>query len=379
MRRIAIINQKGGVGKTTTSVNLGVALARAGHRVLLMDLDPQAHLSLHVGIDPAERRTGLYEMLTGTATISKARIRVASNLWVVGSSIDLAGAEVELVSVVGREVLLRDLLDQHTSAGAARYDYVLMDCPPSLGVLTLNGLCAAREVFIPLQPHYLALQGLGKLLETVSLVSRRINPGLEVAGVVVCMHDAGTRLAAEVIDDVRTFFENDRDKGLPWSSARVFHTVIRRNIKLAEAPSYGQSIFDYAPGSNGAHDYEQLAREVHDGLAAIITSAAEPAAADVPPVSAEESPTAPDTPPIPADETPVAPDAPPLPADAGIATAMVSMTTPAGVPAAGEQPAGPAIPEEAVHPGPPDDRAEDIAGEILDAQEPVERFVSHAT
>jgi chromosome partitioning protein len=280
MRRIAVINQKGGVGKTTTTVNLGVALARAGHRVLMLDLDPQAHLSLHLGLDPAAKRPGVYEMLTGSASIAKARVKVGPNMWVCASSIDLAAAEVELVSVVGREVILKDLLDQHVGAQAGRspqYDYVLMDCPPSLGVLTLNGLCAAGEVFIPLQPHYLALQGLGKLLETVSLVNRRINPNLAVSGVVVCMHDAGTRLAAEVVDDVRKFFDGSRGAGKPWSQARVFESFIRRNIKLAECPSYGQSIFDYAPDSNGAKDYELLGKEVHS--AAPVTAAAAPAVA----------------------------------------------------------------------------------------------------
>ncbi len=271
MRRIAIINQKGGVGKTTTAVNVGVALARAGHRVLLIDLDPQAHLTLHLGQDPASGRAGVYEMLTGSATVAKARRRVGPNLWLVGSSIDLVGAEVELVSIVGREVILRDLLDQHVGAGASgrspRYDYVLIDCPPSLGVLTLNGLCAAAEVLIPLQPHYLALQGMGKLLETVSLVSRRINPSLRVTGVVVCMNEAGTKLASEVIEDVRSFFSAARDTGVPWASTRVFETAIRRNIKLAESPSHGKSIFDYAPDSNGAKDYGQLALEIHDPVA----------------------------------------------------------------------------------------------------------------
>jgi hypothetical protein len=166
---------------------------------------------------------------------------------------------------VGREVILRDLIDQHVGASPEpQYDYVLMDCPPSLGVLTLNGLCAANEVFIPLQPHYLALQGLGKLLETVSLVGQRINPGLQVTGVMVCMNDAGTKLASEVIEDVRTFFEQARGTQVPWSQTRVFETVIRRNIKLAESPSHGLSIFDYAPDSNGAKDYERLGREVHD-------------------------------------------------------------------------------------------------------------------
>jgi len=272
MRRVAVINQKGGVGKTTTAVNVAAALARAGHRVLVIDLDPQAHLSLHLGLDPAAGRPGTYELLTGSTSIAKARVKVANNLWAVGASIDLAAAEVELVSVVGREVILRDLLDHHTGretdAQPPRYDYVIVDCPPSLGVLTLNGLCATQEVIIPLQPHFLALQGVGKLLETVLLVSRRINPSLHVEGVVICMHDAGTKLAAEVVGDVRSFMEAARGQNVPWSSARLFETMIRRNIKLAEAPSYGKSIFDYAADSNGAKDYERLAMEIHRGVVA---------------------------------------------------------------------------------------------------------------
>ncbi len=262
MRLIAVFNQKGGVGKTTTTVNVGAALARLGHRVLLIDLDPQAHLTLHVGLDPAGVTPGVYQMLTGSATLAKARRKVAGNLWVVGSSTDLAAAEVELVGVVGREVLLRDLLEQHLDGWTMGYDFVLIDCPPSLGLLALNGLAAAREVIIPLQPHYLALQGLGKLLETVALVRKRINPSLKVAGVVTCMNDAGTRLSTEVLEDVRQFLQAARGTGVPWADACVFDTAIRRNIKLAEAPSYGQSIFDYAADSNGARDYETLAREI---------------------------------------------------------------------------------------------------------------------
>ncbi len=273
MRRIAIINQKGGVGKTTTTVNLGSALARMGHRVLLIDLDPQAHLTLYLGQDPASGQACVYEMLTDSATVAKARRKVGSNLWLCPASIDLAGAEVELVSVVGREVILRDLIDQHVNSNKTPpYDYVLMDCPPSLNVLTLNALCAATEVVIPLQPHYLALQGLSKLLETVSVVGKRINPTLKVTGVVVCMNESGTRLAGEVVEDVRSFLEDARNKDVPWSTARVFGAVIRRNIKLAESPSYGKSIFDYAPDSNGAEDYLRLATELHSPNGPVATS-----------------------------------------------------------------------------------------------------------
>jgi len=293
MRRVAVINQKGGVGKTTTCANLGAALARAGHRILLIDLDPQAHLSMHMGLDPLQQQQGVYEMLTGSATINQTRRQVDDNLWVVGSSIDLAAAEVELVSVVGREVILRDLLDKHTQGlDGNPYDYVFIDCPPSLGVMTLNGLCAAEEVFIPLQPHYLALQGLGRLLETVSLVSKRINPKLMVSGIVVCMHERGTRLAAEVIDDVQAFLSQARGSDVPWSSAHMFKTMIRRNIKLAEAPSHGCSIFDYAPSSNGAADYLQLASEVRDpeAFAAQQRAAEETSSVSSPPPPEQEAP-----------------------------------------------------------------------------------------
>jgi len=285
MRRIAVINQKGGVGKTTTTANVAAALARAGHRVLVIDLDPQSHLSLHLGVDPSAGRPGTYELLTGATSIAKCRVKVANNLWAVGASIDLAAAEVELVSVVGREVILRDLLEQHIGLDkdpkTSKYDYVLIDCPPSLGVLTLNGLCAAQEVVIPLQPHYLALQGLSKLLETVLLVGKRINAGLKVGGVVICMYEAGTKLAAEVVDDVRSFLDAAKSASMPWSSAKLYKSIIRRNIKLAEAPSYGKSIFDYAPDSNGAKDYEILAAEI-DGKVETVAAPA-PATEQQPP------------------------------------------------------------------------------------------------
>lgn len=258
MRRIAVINQKGGVGKTTTAVNLGAALAAAGKRVLLVDLDPQSHLTLHLGLDPAAECGSTYELLTQSRPLAELVRPVGENLWAVASHIDLAAVEVELVSTIGREVILRDALD----ADQTDYEYVLIDCPPSLGVLTINALAAAHEVFIPLQPHYLALHGLSKLLETVSLVARRINPRLRVTGVIVCMHESGTRLATEVLEDVAQFLRAAQGHDVPWAGARIFKTFIRRNIKLAECPSHGLTIFQYAPKSNGAEDYGALAAEV---------------------------------------------------------------------------------------------------------------------
>jgi chromosome partitioning protein len=258
MRRIAILNQKGGVGKTTTTVNLAAALAQAGQRVCVLDIDPQAHATTHLGIEPDGKAASMYDVLVNSRPLGEVRRKVADNLWVAGSDINLAAAEVELAGVVGREVILRDLLLQDEGA----FDFVFMDCGPSLGVLTLNALAAATEVFIPLQPHFLALHGMSKLFETTALVARRINPSLKVTGIVLTLYEATTRLAHEVIRDLQDFLDRSRTTNAPWSKARIFGTRIRRNIKLAECPSFGQSIFAYAPTSNGAIDYSSLAREV---------------------------------------------------------------------------------------------------------------------
>jgi chromosome partitioning protein len=257
MRKIAIINQKGGVGKTTTAVNLSAGLARAGQRVCLADMDPQAHASLHLGLSAEPGERSMYDVLVGNTPLAEARRLAAENLSVVGSHIDVAAVEIELAGLSGRELVLRDRL----AADSGPFDYWILDCPPSLGVLTLNALAAVDEVFIPLQPHFLALHGLGKLLETISLVASRINPRLQLTGVVLCMHEA-TKLAAEVARDVSGFLEQAHGQQTPWSRAQAFATRIRRNIRLAEAPSFGQSIFDYAPDSPGAEDYARLAGEV---------------------------------------------------------------------------------------------------------------------
>lgn len=258
MRKIAIINQKGGVGKTTTAVNLSAALAATGQRVAVVDLDPQAHATLHLGVEPGRDGKSIYDVLTCDTRLSEARRQVDDNLWLVGSHIDLAAAEVELAGVVGRELILRDKLAEDDG----EFDYMFIDCPPSLGILTINALAAVDEVFIPLQPHFLALHGLSKLLATIELVARRLNPVLRLSGVVMCMFDSATRLAGEVSHDVEQFFGQCRTAGNCWSGAQPFATRIRRNVRLAEAPSFGQSILHYAPVSPGADDYRRLASEV---------------------------------------------------------------------------------------------------------------------
>ncbi len=258
MRRIAVINQKGGVGKTTTTANLGAAAARAGLRVLLIDLDPQAHLSLHFGVELSDAQPSVYDVLTTSMPVQEVALHVRDRVTLLPADIDLAGAETELVTVTGREVLLREALE----AMEDDYDCLLIDGPPSLGVLTVNALVAANEVMIPLQAHFLALQGLSRLLDTVTLVRQRINPNLTVGGIVLCLHESTTRLAGEVVEDLVKFLDAARGTNLPWADAALYKTFIRRNIKLAESSSFGQTVFDYAPRSNGAADYARLASEV---------------------------------------------------------------------------------------------------------------------
>lgn len=259
VRTIAVMNQKGGVGKTTTSVNLAAGLAAAGKRVCLIDLDPQGHTSLHLGVEAFAGTDSVYQVFSETDSLADVRRLAADNLWVVPSNVDLAATEIELVDAPNREMVLqqalRSMLDEQP------VDYVIMDCPPSLGVLTINALTAADEVFIPLQPHFFALQGMSKLFETVALVSRRLNRNLCVTGIVLCLFETGTRLAADVTDDLAVFLQ-ESDPAAPWAKAKIFNTRIRRNIKLAEAPSFGQSVFEYAPQSAGALDYSALSAEV---------------------------------------------------------------------------------------------------------------------
>ncbi|MHC4116747.1 MAG: ParA family protein [Planctomycetota bacterium] len=259
MRTIAVLNQKGGVGKTTTAVNTAAALAAAGSKVVVIDLDPQAHMTIHLGLEPQTIEAGSYKVLTQSAGFEEQVMLVRPNLWLLPANIDLVGAESELVSVVGRETILREALE----SSAETFDYCFIDCAPSLGLLTLNALAASEEVLIPLQPHFLALQGFGKLLQTVDLVNKRINPNLKVKGILLCMFDTRASLPSEVKADIEQFLESARGTDSAWSQARIIPTYIRRNIKLAEAPSYGKTIFEYEPDCNGARDYWNVARCVH--------------------------------------------------------------------------------------------------------------------
>ncbi len=256
MRRIAVLNQKGGVGKTTTSANTAAALAKQGARVAVLDFDPQAHLTIHYGLEPEIVEQGSYRVLTGGAKFEDELMMVRKNLWLLPANVNLVGAETELVTVVGRETILREAI----AASEDKFDFLFIDCAPSLGLLTLNALAAVREVLIPLQPHFLALQGFGKLLHTVDLVNKRINPELKVKGILLCMYDSRASLPKEVKADIEQFLDKARGTNTAWSEASILPVAIRRNIKLAEAPSYGKTIYEYEPNCHGAEDYLKVAK-----------------------------------------------------------------------------------------------------------------------
>jgi chromosome partitioning protein len=257
MRRIAVINQKGGVGKTTTTANLGAALAIQGRRVVVVDMDAQANLSLALGTEAADGSPTSYSVLVGRASFAEAlRSTSVPGMRLVASHIDLSGAELELASAMAREYLLRDALsewqnEERERNGRSPADYVLFDCPPSLGLLSINALAAADEVLITLQTEFLAMQGMTKLVDIVRLLKKRLNPGLEIAGILPCLYDSRLKLAREVLGEIRAYFK-----------ALVLPQPVRSCVKLAEAPSFGQTIFEYAPSSPGAVDYMRVAREL---------------------------------------------------------------------------------------------------------------------
>ncbi|MBT5137403.1 MAG: ParA family protein [Phycisphaerae bacterium] len=256
-RIISILNQKGGVGKTTTTVNLAAALAASGNKVLVIDLDPQTHLGLHFGVESDS--ASVYDLLMEDGvSVQDALLFARENIDLVTSEVDLAAAESELASKTDRH----DLLSRKLEPIADSYEYILIDCPPSLGLLTINALAASKELIVPMQTHFLALQGVSRLFETVQMLVGGLNPELQVSGIVLCMHEKNTKLAREVVDDLQDFFDSSRDSDVPWRDCIILDPPIRRNVKLAEAPSFGQTIFDYEPDCAGAKDYRQLAQSV---------------------------------------------------------------------------------------------------------------------
>ncbi|MDR1464046.1 MAG: AAA family ATPase [Oscillospiraceae bacterium] len=246
-KTIAVVNQKGGVGKTTTAVNLAAAIGAMGQRVLLADIDPQGNATSGVGINKKQLQSSSYEVIAGSVPAAEAVQQTAfQNLWILPSSMNLAGAELELVELQKRETRLKTAL----SLIKDDYDYILMDCPPALGLITINALCAADTVLVPIQCEYYALEGLSQLMNTVRQVKRLYNPLIDIEGVVLTMFDGRLNLTQQVVDEVKRFFPR-----------RVYSSVIPRNVRLSEAPSYGKPVMYYDAGSRGTLSYQDLARE----------------------------------------------------------------------------------------------------------------------
>ena len=247
-RIIAITNQKGGSGKTTTTVNLGACLAGLGKKILLVDIDPQAHTTTHLGFKPHEIEITICDALINSQPVDKIITKtLVEKLDILPSNVNLSGVEIELVNIVGRENILKDRIKELNN----KYDYILIDCPPSLGILTLNALNTAQELFIPIQAEFFALEGMTKLLQTIKVVKERLNGKIEVSGIILTMFDGRKNICRDVTQKVEEFFKE-----------KVFKTRIRDNVKLAEAPSYGQPVILYAPRSYGSLDYQELAKEV---------------------------------------------------------------------------------------------------------------------
>ena len=252
IKKLAIVNQKGGVGKSTTAVNLGACLAEQGNSVLLIDVDPQGNATSGIGLEKSELEQSIYDVLIEDTPVDEVVIPTDyDNYNILPANIDLAGAEIELVSMISRESRLKNALKE----SEINYDFILFDCPPSLGLLTLNALSAAHKILVPIQCEYYALEGLGQLVQTIKLVRNSLNPDLEIEGVVLTMYDARTNLSQQVIEEVKQHF-----------GEKVYETIIPRNVRLSEAPSFGQPIIEYASKSKGAKAYRKLAKEVKNNV-----------------------------------------------------------------------------------------------------------------